>query len=294
MAGSNDARLEKAYRAILDDHLLSAREILRPLTISDADNPHVWWLYAHAVEDPDLGREAISKVMDLDPDYPGITKFTDLVGAPAGARQAKGDPGDLPLEAGADRMSETAQAHRQRWMRLLFLVLALLGILLVLALLFFSTRGEPTVSENPPTLPATVADSVDDMTPGADETGNIGDGDALAVEPYAIITIALVDEGVRETTLVVRETGMGSTVLVKACGVPGPDSTSTILQIFDVIAGIRDQIALAPDALGVAIENCSDDFRRIRQIAVSYDQFEAYAQGELTASGFQGAWTALP
>src|SRR5262245_25579133 len=62
--------LSKAYDLIEEDKLDEARAILEPLTVSQADNPDVWWVYAHAVSDPEAARKALQNVLRLDENYP--------------------------------------------------------------------------------------------------------------------------------------------------------------------------------------------------------------------------------
>ena len=68
-------QLDRAYNLIQENELQQARNILRPYTDADIDNPDVWWLYAHATEDPQAGRDALQRVLDLNPDYPGAREL---------------------------------------------------------------------------------------------------------------------------------------------------------------------------------------------------------------------------
>ncbi len=63
--------LNEAYQLIEAGDLGAARQQLQPLLSSDSQNPDVWWLYAHAVEDPTEGQQALQRVVDLSPSYPG-------------------------------------------------------------------------------------------------------------------------------------------------------------------------------------------------------------------------------
>jgi hypothetical protein len=64
-----DEALDKAFELIETDHLGEARAILKPILDTQKDNPDVWWLYAHAVTDPETARLALNNVQRLDPNY---------------------------------------------------------------------------------------------------------------------------------------------------------------------------------------------------------------------------------
>lgn len=44
--------------------------VLQPLLTQAADNPDVWWVYAHAVSDPQVAHAALTRVLRLEPGYP--------------------------------------------------------------------------------------------------------------------------------------------------------------------------------------------------------------------------------
>lgn len=62
--------LSEAFDLIEAERLDEARAILKPMLTTHADNPDVWWLYAHAVTDADTARTALYTVLRLDPSYP--------------------------------------------------------------------------------------------------------------------------------------------------------------------------------------------------------------------------------
>jgi len=70
---NTDQALSRAYELIEQERQAEAIAILKPLLTDDANNPGVWWLYAHAVGDPETARAAIDTVLRLDADYPGAS-----------------------------------------------------------------------------------------------------------------------------------------------------------------------------------------------------------------------------
>lgn len=79
MSNSIDSILQEAYELIENNELSKARELVTPLLESNRDNPAIWWVYAHAVEDPEQGREALDHVLRLDPTYPGATDIKQKI-----------------------------------------------------------------------------------------------------------------------------------------------------------------------------------------------------------------------
>ena len=71
----NNALLQQAYTLIENDEREKAQEILAPLVQEDADNVHLWWVYAHAVRDAPIGQAALERVLELDPQYPGAREL---------------------------------------------------------------------------------------------------------------------------------------------------------------------------------------------------------------------------
>ena len=53
MSEANEEALEQAYELIEADKLAEAEALLKPVLERDPDNIDAWWLYAHAVRDPD-------------------------------------------------------------------------------------------------------------------------------------------------------------------------------------------------------------------------------------------------
>jgi hypothetical protein len=73
----------------------------------------VWWLYAHAVNDPQKGREALQKVSELNPNYPGLETLEEQIETPKPVEANKptlkklGAPTPLPPESLPDDSSVT-------------------------------------------------------------------------------------------------------------------------------------------------------------------------------------------
>lgn len=70
---SNAAQpLDDAYELIEKGDLEAARSLLVSIQADFEDNPDYWWIYAHAVDDAEAGRQALERVRSVAPDYPGL------------------------------------------------------------------------------------------------------------------------------------------------------------------------------------------------------------------------------
>ncbi|MCY4018362.1 MAG: hypothetical protein OXG39_03050 [Chloroflexi bacterium] len=75
MSESTDALLRRAHELIENDQHEQAQEVLAPLLETESSNPALWWVYAHAVTDSEIGVAALDRVLDLDPTYPGAREL---------------------------------------------------------------------------------------------------------------------------------------------------------------------------------------------------------------------------
>lgn len=73
--------LKEAYRLIRRDQPELARDILRPILEDEPDNAHAWWLLAYSVDDPYEVREALNKVLEIDPNYTNADKAREMLAA---------------------------------------------------------------------------------------------------------------------------------------------------------------------------------------------------------------------
>lgn len=69
-ATDTNSVLEQAYGLIEANKLSEAKALLKPVLETEKDNADVWWVYAHAVDDPETARIALNNVLRLDPSYP--------------------------------------------------------------------------------------------------------------------------------------------------------------------------------------------------------------------------------
>jgi hypothetical protein len=193
----------EAYDLIEQGNLIAARQLLDNVRAENENNPDFWWVYAHAVEDAQAGRDALQRVQHLQPDYPGIHNLMQQAGISTARptvqtlRPPQSLP-DLPKTQGFDDefsdmdedfvLDEPVQNDTQRN---LLLGVAAVVVLLVLAGLFIpSLLGGDEVSSTatPIAQPVTtlgtleIIDTTEDATEAIDE--------ATATEEEAVETDA--------------------------------------------------------------------------------------------------------
>lgn len=160
MSDPQDQSLARAYELIEMDRLDEARLILEPLLTEDQDNPDVWWLYAHAVDDPAEARQALVRVQELSPDYPGAAELQHQIeqdSSPSESVAASADDDlDFDDDFDLDDDEEVKPEPRRSLVRPLLLV-ALLAVVIVLLLVALNPFGgtddpEPTqIAQTEPT-----------------------------------------------------------------------------------------------------------------------------------------------
>lgn len=114
MTQSLDTTLTEAYELIEANRIDEAQAMLRPLLSDYPDDPDLWWVYAHAVDDPAEARRALENVKRLDSEtYPEADELLQQLSgepAPSGgirrlSRPAPPAPPDMLPPAAADTSS---------------------------------------------------------------------------------------------------------------------------------------------------------------------------------------------
>lgn len=180
----------EAYDLIEQGNLTAARQLLNNVRAENLNNPHFWWLYAHAVEDEREGRDALQRVKELQPDYPGIDNLLQQtnIGTPAPRpiqtiRPPQTLP-DLPKTQGIDDdfdmgdddfvLDERPQGNTRRN---LFITAAVVIVLLILgAFLLPNLLGGMKPTSTPIAQPVTtlgtleIIDTTEDVTTATEES----------------------------------------------------------------------------------------------------------------------------
>lgn len=130
--------LAQAFRFVESGELGKARALLEPLRGTLADSADFWWVYAHALEDDRQGREALQRVYNIDPDYPGIAPLADELSLVRSAVHQERpvpstslEPEDLSFLVGKRRDAGNSRLRRIL-IPLVLILLVVLGIGLLL------------------------------------------------------------------------------------------------------------------------------------------------------------------
>ena len=75
MSDEMQSALSRAYDIVEAGKFDEARAILEPILADNRDNADAWWIYAHAVTDPEEGRHALENVLRINPRYPDAAEL---------------------------------------------------------------------------------------------------------------------------------------------------------------------------------------------------------------------------
>lgn len=138
MSDKTSETLQEAFELIEKDQLAEARELLQPLSTSEANNPAFWWVYAHAVDSEEEGIGALDKVVKLDPTYPGATELKKILTATEEKQEPISDTvddwDDTVFEPDADSLTQAEKKGGGifRFALVGIVVIAIIGIIFVL------------------------------------------------------------------------------------------------------------------------------------------------------------------
>lgn len=225
-------KLQEAYQRIEAGDLPAARTLLEGIQADNENNPDFWWVYAHAVEDPDEGQAALQRVLELDPEYPGagaLAQQTGLGATPAAPPPptfspepaAQGDFDEFSEFADDDFASDFAGAPQptpattqppppRRRFNPFFVVSAVILLVLLAALILLpllmqdGTPGEPTAVAGQDTPQPVLTNPALQTTSQAALTDEATDEPALTQEATedVVVTDEATDEVLTEEVVV--------------------------------------------------------------------------------------------
>ncbi len=319
MSESTNERLSHAFDLIEADQRSQALEILEPMLSTQQDNPDVWWLYAHAVDDMAPAESALNRVSQLDPNYPGVTNLlqaleerksgqvpidTSLSGVDSDNLVSKSTDDDFLDDLDSDDLfheedqgSSASQSQRQ------MLTLLAIPVVIVLLLLFvfvvvnpFGSEDEDAATPTPNTLAQSatlpsdpvIVDTPVVVVPTATSELPVSSADDVA----ATVETALDDAGLvaveGETTT--QTTSIGETLLVSVCSGVGATLRDTLTQAMPVIASALTDIDDSIDAVGARFVDCDNNNNILNVIAVDVDSAQSFASGDISANEFRTTW----
>jgi tetratricopeptide (TPR) repeat protein len=322
MSDVTEQALMRAYELIEEEKLTEAEAILEPILEQEPDNVDAWWLYAHAVSDPETARTALNQVLKLDGSYEGaqelLVQLNDhYAGQPTAVteRTPVAPPATLPSLPDDDDvdspdfladMEEAKEAvarfdddfslddieeagpsapAARRTFPLVPLIIGLILVLLIVVLLLANPFGSPAVT---PTQQAAVAsETVIVVTPTpVSETEEV-----TVVASDSAIVQALSAFEVIEGTVIISDTSLGRTQLAGIC-TSSDTMRATLSDAMDSLADVSSSVGSEIEAIGVTLVDCENGNNTLRVIAVPVADAVAYSAGDLSADEFQARWVA--
>jgi hypothetical protein len=332
MSDATEQVLARAYELIEEDRLSEAEAILKPVLETDAENADAWWLYAHAVSDPETARMALNQVLRLDSNYEGAGALLDRLGeaypAPAaretisivppptlpslpddediespdfleeveeGERVSRGF-GDEPVFGDIDDSGEEERVTAATGGRnILPVILLLLLILSVIALIVvINPFGGAPATATPTLEVAAFASPADVATsiPVSSPEPAEATAEAMAFQIEVIVDRLAADYELPAESAETSVTSLGSTLLVSVCSRSGQELRDTLGGAMITVAQASTVIETGVDAIGVRLLDCEDNNRILRVIAVTVDDASAFVSGSLAEDDFQARWVA--
>ncbi len=295
--------LAQAYELIEADKLDDAKAILKSALETDKDNPDAWWLFAHAVQDPETARIALNNVLRLDSEYPEASDLLktleqqspsdavlDFHKDPAFLPNVPGSLPDLP-ESDMDFDDFDEDEESETFFRRPVFLISLIAILLIIAIVIvvvrpFGGTSTPDATQviDQPTLVAVTATDV--IQTSATVPSQSVDDPFEALRPM-LSAFTLSDNGIQ-----LNQTSLGNTLIVQVCTTPGRELRSTLPQVVDALAKANNTYTNQADAIGVQMVDCQTS-ANLLAIGVSLSDAVAYANGDLTEEDFQARWKPL-
>ncbi|MCI0710094.1 MAG: hypothetical protein L0154_08015 [Chloroflexi bacterium] len=205
--------LNQAFQLIEQGELAAAREFLNKVRPQNENNPDFWWVYAHAVESPAEGQQALQRVQTLRPDYPGLNAVSQQAGltttAPVKSLRPAGGPPpvpELPRDDFGDFDDTDFEAtpeggNRRRNIILVLLVLLIVVVVGVLVLPgLLSSQPTPTEIVFQPLSPVPVTQVTAEAVDGTEPVAATED-----IEPTATEEISLTDEATETEQIVATD-----------------------------------------------------------------------------------------
>ncbi|MBC8100479.1 MAG: hypothetical protein H7Y11_13635 [Armatimonadetes bacterium] len=305
MSEVKNADLTRAFALIEADRLDEARTLLELHLKPEAAHADAWWLYAHAVTEPSEAQAALRTLVKLDSSYPGaaaLLRETEQVATPKatggitalGVRSATEpttttgdflepfDDDDLLDDDFDDNDDETEtdiEPAPSRLRQIGFLAAAVIITLLLIGaavLVTNQSRQRDSVPTAAITQSAAVTSAVtSSVTPNP------------ASSDFSLIYDALAGFTVIENSAVVEPSTLGETFTVAVCNDPELGLPKTTLDAINIVAQQAELFVGQAEFVGAKIVDCAQNNRVLRAFAISIEDAQAFASGDLTAAELQ-------
>ena len=146
-----------------------------------------------------------------------------------------------------------------------------------------ATQGA-AVATQAPTAAAT-ADG--DLGPAPDEASN-----PLSAFVGAVAE-SISDFEVDRRASSLRDTPLGSTIVIQICAVPGREFNVRLSTVINAMVELVDDIPADTDAVAAGLQNCDDDSASPRVIGVTVETIQQFRDEQIDSKEFQRAWQPL-
>lgn len=324
MSNPTNAILQNAFELIENNELEDAQNILEPLLETDSNNPAVWWVYAHALQDPEEGMKAIDKVVQLDPTYPGASELKSSLKAPISEHGDAVDEWDDLAFTSDDTASDSLTGGRSPIRSLLIAILVIVivvGIFAVLSGALGGSSQQPTQVAAQSTVIPTVniqivtnvsatemsTEVATQITPTQEVATVLPTDKPTEVVPTATPTVAptqtpsflslfvesLSAYEVSETDIETRETLLGTTLDISVCAAAGAESSLTLNSVMGVLVELASDAPEDVEAFAVTLVDCNNEQSATRTIGVERSFVQSFSDEEIALKDFQREWKPL-
>lgn len=294
-----DDRLTVAFELIERGEREQARGILDEVLQQHSGNADAWWLYANAVDEPQVAHMALSQLVRIDPEYPGAQDLLQMIddgnltnGDAPSVTNATDNPDDFDdLMDGLD--DDDAPQGEKRGGRLLQRLIPLLIVLvLVFVGVWILTSGgnQSDDSEDTPTqvAGASVVDPLPTEVPTvAAQSANSSSAEQRAALPDVLQEFEAVDSGAP----VIETTTLGMTELISIC-TTSESFRDDLSEVIDIVASALDPQLIQGDAVGVIFVDCEGNIQ-LNALGVGKGDLESYIDGNITLDRFRGTWRVI-
>jgi hypothetical protein len=322
MSSSLDQVLERAFELIENDRQGEALSIIEPLINDYPDNPDVWWLYVHAVENKDKAREALDRILVMDPTYPGAVELSQSFGeAPIGQIKRIGkmvpqagapttlpdmpETDDLDFDLSEDwddqdfDLEDDTKPEKRSRRRLLLPLLVLVLIVVIVGVVLVLTSSKKTATKATPTasaqvsVPTATTVSEDTAIPPTTQPATVAPSDtpvpptiaaSSAGSEFSDIAAALSAFDIPDQGIEIVQTDLGDTLRVTACA-----DRSQLAAVMAIVADKSQALTNEIGGIAVNIGDCSAP-DSMRAIGVGMSDVLAYLDGSLSEQDFRRLW----
>lgn len=320
MTSNIETTLQDAFDLIEADQLEQARALLKPILETDKNNPDVWWIYAHAVNDPESARLALLKVISLDSNYPGAQALLTALeqqkisGQELTDEELASEPPFVPVlpdslpdmsgshavtnkRSGATAIEEQDEIDYEPESRSLLqqpiIYIPLLILLIVAALVVVVLRPFQNTSPDVATQTAnSVAPISTEVSVTVPEEIN---GSAGSVSEDILIRAVI--DGMSgftfpDSPVQIVRTSLGSTLVVSVCTKAGLELRTDLPRAMLAIVQATNDFIGQFDAIAARMVDC-DSNTELRTIGVMGSDVSDFVAGTLDQAQFEARWVPI-